>query len=84
MDGAARFVRIDQFTEEFVQELIVYYVIDTFCFVNYLFNETLLDSHDAPVLYLRRRIDEQAMDHEAQYMIDLQMISQHLLLAVRH
>ena len=74
MDGAARFVCIDQFTEKFVQELIVYYVIYAFCLVNNLFNETLLDSHDTPVLHLRRRIDEQPVDHEAQYMIDLQMI----------
>ena len=74
MDSAARFVCSDQFTEKFVQELVVDYVIYTFCLLNNLFNETLLDSHDTPVLHLSRRIDKQAMDHEAQYMIDLQMI----------
>ena len=84
MDSAARFIRIDQFTEKLKQELIVYHVIYAFRLVNNLLNETLLDSHDSPVLHLSRSIDEQTVDHEAQYMIDLQMIHLHLLLAVRH
>ena len=84
MNGAARFVRIDQFTEEFMQEFIVHHVIYALCLVNNLLNETLLHSHDTPVLHLSRRIYEQTVNHEAQYMIDFEMIHQHLLLAVRH
>ena len=75
-------VCLRQLVEKFEKQRVVNHIFKAACLVDDLFDEAFLNSDDSVVEDISCKVDEKSADDEVKYLVHLEMVNSHLLLAV--